>query len=173
MKTLQKALIMAGFCQLFTAAVYVGPPTTKLSVEFVGMTNSPMPQTTPIRVVVTKDATGLCALFFVTNISTKQFIWFETASVEQKTETGWKPFVPIGGSWTGIEGRVWSPGSGCLVAVAWPPGLATDATWRLQMSYGRDTSTFGQPINQNMNVRELYPSEKKAEETIPSSEVHQ
>ena len=173
MKILQKALIMAGFCQLFTVAVYAGPPTPKLSVEFVGMTNSPTPQTRLIRVAATKDATGLCALFSVKNISTTQSIWFETASVEQKTETGWKPFVPSGGSWTGIEGRVWSPGSGRLVAVAWPPGLATNATWRLQMSYGPDTSTVGPSLKENSNVREFYPSEEKAEGTIPSSEVHQ
>ena len=95
------------------------PLTTELSVEFVGMTNSPTPQTKPIRVVLTKDATGLCTLFFVRNISTKQFIWFETASVEQKTETGWKQFVPSGDSWTGVGGRLWPPGYGCLVAVAW------------------------------------------------------
>jgi hypothetical protein len=134
------------------------------------MTNNPTPQMTPIRVAVTQDATGLCALFLVTNISAKQYIWFKTASVEQKTEAGWKPFVPKGGPWTGVEGQLWSPGYGCLIAVGWPPGLATNATWRLQMRYGRDPSTLGIIINQKTG-REFFPR-GKAEWTIISSEVN-
>ena len=170
MKTLQKALIMAGFCQLFTAAVYAGPPTTKLSVEFVGMTNNPTPQRKPLR-LVNGDAKGLCALFIVTNNSTTQAIWFDTASIEQKIAAGWKPFVPSG-SWREVGGLQWLPRSGCLLAVAWPPGLATNATWRLQMSYGQDTSTYGPP-REDRNIREFYPCKKISEGIIPSSEVHQ
>ena len=172
MKTPQKALILAGFCQLFTLAGYAGPPTTKLSVEFVGMTNNPTPQRKPILLAVTTGATGLCALFSVTNNSTTQAIWFDTVSIEQRTAAGWKPFVPSG-RWTEVGGLQWLPSHGCLLAVAWPPGLATNATWRLQMSYGRDTSTSGPPLKQNPNVCQFYPSEKISEGIIPSSEVHQ
>jgi hypothetical protein len=171
MKTLQKALILAGFYQLFTVSVYAGPPTTKLSVEFVGMTNNPTPQRKPIRLAVNGDAKGLCALFFVTNNSTTQAIWFDTVSIEQKTAAGWKPFVPSG-SWTEVGTIQWEPRYGCLLAVAWPPGLATNATWRLQMSYGQNTSTFG-PLEDGMNIQQFYPGKKVSEGTIPSSEVHQ
>ena len=172
MKTLQKALILAGFCQLFTVAVYAGHPTTKLSVEFVGMTNNPTSQRKPILLAVNTGATGLCALFSVTNNSTTQAIWFDTVSIEQRTAAGWKPFVPSG-SWTEVVALQWLPRHGCLLAVAWPPGLATNATWRLQMSYGQDTSTSGPLEEGNLNIREFYPCEKISEGIIPSSEVHQ
>ena len=165
------ALVVLLLAFLLWSGIYVGRPTARLSVVFVGMTNSPTRQMTPTRVVVTQGATGLCALFRVTNISAKDSIWFKTALVEQKTAAGWKPFVPSGASWSGLDGGLWSPGYGCLIAVGWPPGLATNATWRLQLSYGRDPSRFGIMVNQRTGWQ-LFPS-GRAESTIPSSEVNQ
>jgi hypothetical protein len=165
----QSLLLLVGY--LFWSSVYAVAPATKLSVVFVGMTNSPMRQMTPTRLEVCQGATGLCAKFWVTNIATKQFIWFKTVSIEQKTDAGWQSFVPSGGPWSGVEGSLWQPGYGCLYAVGWPPGLATNATWRLQVLYGRDPSEFGIVVNQKIG-RDIFPS-GKGELTIPSSEVKQ
>ena len=156
---------------LFWSGIHVSAPTTKLSVVFVGITNSPTRTMTPTRIEVCQGATGLCAMFWVTNIDARQTIWFKTTSVEQKTEAGWRPFVPSGGAWSGIEGSLWQAGYGCFYAVGWPPGLPTNATWRLQVSYGRDPSNFGIIVNQETG-RNIFPSGKK-ESTISSSQVNQ
>ena len=148
------ALLIVGY--LFWSGVRAGAPNTKLSVVFVGLTNSPMSQMTPTRVEVCQGATGLCAIFWVTNISTKQFMWFKTVSIEQKTDAGWHSFVPSGGPWSGIEGSLWQPGYGCLYAVGWPPGLTTNTTWRLQVLCGRDPSAFGIYVNQK--IAGIFPS---------------
>jgi hypothetical protein len=165
------ALVLLVVSYLFWGGVYAGGPATKLSVVFVGMTNSPTRQMTPTRLEVGSSATGPCAMFWVTNIATKQFIWFKTVSIEQKTDAGWQTFVPSGGSWYGVEGFRWDPGYGCLFAVGWPPGLATNATWRLQVLYGRDVSTFRVILNHEMG-RRIFTS-GKGELTVPSSEVKQ
>jgi hypothetical protein len=165
------ALVLLLVAYMLSSIIPADPWTPKLSVMFVGMTNNPMRQMTPTRVEVTQGATGFCALFWVTNITAKQFVWFKTASIEQRTEAGWEPLVPSGGSWSGVEGSLWSPRYGCLIAVGWPPGLATNATWRLQVRYGRDPSTFGLIVNQKTG-REFFKSGKE-EATIPSDEVTQ
>ncbi len=145
-------------------------PQTKLAVVFIGMTSNPTPLMTPTRVEVCQGATGLCAVFWVTNISANH-IWFKTASVEQRAATRWRPFVPTGGLWSGVEGSLWSPGYGFFYAVGWPPGLDTNATWRLQVRYGRNPSTLGIKVNQKTGW-EIFPSGKE-ESTIPSSKVNQ
>ena len=165
------ALLLLLAAYLFWSGVHAGPQTAKLSVLFIGMTNNPTAVMTPTRVEVCQGATGLCAMFWVTNIAAKQFIWFATASVEQKTETGWQPFVPSGGSWSGVEGSLWQPGYGCLYAVGWPPGLATNATWRLQVRYGREPPTLGIIINEKSG-REIFKSGRQ-ESMVPSSVVNQ
>jgi hypothetical protein len=165
------AIVLLLAVYLLRTGASAGRPTAMLSVVFVGMTNNPTRQMTPTRIEVAQGATGDCALFWVTNVAAKQFIWFKTASIEQKTDAGWKPFVPSGGSWSGVEGSLWSPGYGCLMAVGWPPGLATNATWRLQVRYGRDPSTIGIIINQKAG-REFFSSGKE-EATVPSSAVSQ
>jgi hypothetical protein len=142
-----------------------------LSVLFLGMTNNPVWQSTAPRVVVSRGVTGLCALFLVTNVTARQSLWFNTTSIEQKTEAGWKTFVPTGSSWSAIGGGLWSPKYGCLVSVGWPPGLATNATWRLKVSYGRDPSPLGNLINQNTG-HGFFPSGKE-EAIISSTDVSQ
>lgn len=155
---------------LFWSGAGSGPPP-KLSVVFLGMTNNPTRQMTPTRVEVCQGATGLCAIFRVVNTASNKFIWFKAASVEQKTETGWQPFVPNSGSWSGVEGSVWQPGYGCLYAVAWPPGLSTNASWRFRVPYGREPSALATIINQKLG-REIFKSGRQ-ESTVTSSEVKQ
>ena len=165
------ALVLLLVAYLFSSRNSPVLPTAKLAVAFAGITNNPTRQMTPTRVEVCQGATGLCALFWVTNVSADHYIWFKTASIEQKTRTGWQPFVPSSGSWNGIEGRLWMPGYGCFIAAGWPPGLATNATWRLRVRYGRDPSTLGIIVNQKTG-REIFTSGKE-EATIASSEVNQ
>ena len=150
---------------------WVGRHPDPPSIIFVGMTNNPTRQMSPTRVEVSGDATGPCALFLVTNAVGNQYVWFKTTAVEQKTKTGWQPYVPGGGPWTGIGGMLWQPGYGCLIAVSWPPGLPTNATWRLELSYGADPSSYGILINQRLG-RNIFGGGKPAG-IIPSPEVSQ
>ena len=125
-----------------------------LSVVFVGFTNNPQHSMQPVRVEVCQGATGVCALFRVTNMSTNSYIRFDTSSVERKDERGWAQFAPVG-SWAGVGGSVWSPGYSCLYAVAWPPGLATNTAWRLQLSVAHEPSGLREFVNRKLG-REVF-----------------
>jgi len=115
-------------------------------------------------------------MFMVSNTTPDQYLWFKATSIEQKTETGWQPFIPSNGSWSGVEGGDWSPGYGCHLAIGWPPGLATNASWRFKMDYGREPSSLGITLNQKIG-RQLFPPglipfhRNKEESTVQSSEV--
>ena len=147
------------------------PAATSLSVGFVGMTNGPARQMKPTRIEVCQGATGLCAMFSVRDVSSNRWIWFKTASIEQKTPTGWQTFSPNGTPWSGVEGGLWSPGYGCLYAVGWPPGLPTNATWRLRVSYGREPSTLRRRVNRMIGLA-IFRSGRE-ESVIASEEVSQ
>ena len=150
------ALVLLLVAYLFWQGGQTGPISPKLSVVFVGMTNNPTRTMMPIRVAVCGGATGRCAMFMVSNTTTSQSVRFKTIAVEQKTASGWRLFIPSSGSWFGLEGGDWSPGYGCLVAVGWPPGLATNASWRLQVRYEREPSSLGTILNQKIG-RQLFP----------------
>lgn len=163
---------------LFWMGGQAGPTSPKLAVVFVGMTNNPASTMTPVRVAVCQGATGRCAMFTVSNTTTNQYLRFKTTSVELKTETGWQSFVLSSGSWSGVEGSVWSPRYGCLFAVGWPPGLPTNASWRLQVRYEREPTSLGVILNQKIG-RQLFPPgllqlhRGEGESTIQSSEVNE
>ena len=146
-------LILLGF-GLWSSSRHV-PVAPSLSVAFVGVTNNPARQWRPTRIEVCQGATGLCAVFYVRNVTSNRFLWFKTVAVEQKMQTGWQSFLPSGASWSGVEGSVWSPGYGCLYAVGWPPGLPTNATWRLQVRGGREISGWRRLVNQKIG-REIF-----------------
>ncbi|HEU0011600.1 MAG TPA: hypothetical protein VFT34_17420 [Verrucomicrobiae bacterium] len=164
---------------LFWAGARTSPTSgkLKLAVAFVCLTNSPPRQMVPTRIALSeRGATGLCAMFVVTNVGGTKFwkdaaVWFETASVEQKTAAGWQPVPQDSQYWSGIEGRVWTPGYGCLYAVGWPPGVPTNAAWRLLLRYGREASAMWTVANDKLG-HGLLPKGKE-EQTIPSSEVTQ
>jgi hypothetical protein len=151
-----------------------GTPPNKLAVIFIEMTNNPTRTMGPPRVEVCQGATGNCALFLVTNITKKEYLWFKTAFAEQKVGTAWKQLNPGTNAWSGIEGSLWMPGYGCFMAVGWPPGLPTNATWRLRVRYGKDPSGLGIIINQKLAEpalgRDLFQSSKAAN-AVTSSEV--
>jgi hypothetical protein len=143
----------------------------KLSVLFVGMTNNPIRTMGPPRVEVCGGAAGYCALFLVTNTSPKQCLWFKTGFVEQKTAGGWKRLALGTNAWSGIAGSLWTPAYGCLVAVGWPPGLPSNACWRLGMDYGAEPSGLARLVNARLGW-DLFHSGKK-ENALYSSEVSQ
>lgn len=127
---------------------------SNLSVVFVGFTNNPQHSMEPVRVEVCQGATGVCALFRVTNASTNRWIRFDTSTVERKDGQGWAQFSPVG-SWAGVGGSVWSPGYSCLYAVEWPPGLPTNTAWRLQLSIAHEPSGLRAFVNRMLH-REVF-----------------
>jgi hypothetical protein len=151
-----------------------GAVQPKLAVIFVGMTNNPIRTMGPPRVEVCQGATGLCALFLVTNTTRNECLWFNTAFAEQNAGGEWKQVLPGTNAWSGVGGGLWTPGYGCFMAVGWPPGLSTNASWRLQVNYGRDPSMLRTLINQKFGQpvlgRELFHS-RKQESKVGSSEV--
>ena len=170
------AVTVSAFALLLLALVLWGgsrPVTvaTSLSVGFVGMTNGPARQMTPTRIEVCQGAIGLCAMFSVRDVSSNRWIWFKTASIEQKTPTGWRTFLPNGTSWSGVEGGYWSPGYGCLYAVGWPPGLPTNQTWRLKVGSGPELSGLRLLVNQRIGRTIFHSGGQDA--TISSAEVKQ
>lgn len=173
----------SGFLALFAAVLYVSlafcllklprnsMAPNKVSVLFVGMTNNPIRTMGPPRVELCGGATGCCALFLVTNTTSNQCLWFKTGLVEQKTAGGWKRFVPGTTAWSGIDCGLWTPGYGCFLAVGWPPGLPTNACWRLRMGYGLEPSKRARLVNNYLGW-ELFHSGKE-ENAFYSSEVSQ
>ncbi len=145
------------------AAASASRPT----ISFVGMTNNPVRQMLPFRVETCEGATGLCALFWVTNTAPRMTS-FKTASVEIKTNRGWEPFVPAGAPWRGVEGSLWHQNYGCFYAVGWPPGLPTNAVWRLQVRHAAEPPLLGIIINQKLG-RDLFRPGK--EFTTTTSEI--
>jgi hypothetical protein len=126
---------------LFLSLLNPVPPVTPLAVTFAGWATDPVSSAFPPRLVAGRGATGVCALFWVTNSGPRnKTLWFNTVGVEQKIDGQWHPFPLAAQPWQGPEGHVWFGGYGCLFAVGWPPGLPTNATWRLQVRCGPDPS---------------------------------
>jgi len=99
-------------------------------------------------------------MFLVSNIASNRWIWFKTTAVEQKTESGWQTFSPTRSfDYRALEGGVWTSGYSCLVAVGWPPGLPTNATWRLRVGYGEESKRY---VIWNQKIgRQIFPSGKQ------------
>jgi hypothetical protein len=152
---------------LFWTSNPASSAASKPTVLFLGFTNNPVRQMIPFRVEVCEGATGLCALFWVTNTS-PNVISFKSDSAEIKTDKGWQPFLPAGSPWRGVEGSLWQQNYGCFYAVGWPPGLLTNAVWRLQVRHARDPSLLGILINQKLGRTIFRPGK---EFSTPTAEV--
>ena len=165
-------LLLLSLAYLCWRSVPRGASAQILSVVFIGTTNSPILKMGSIPVEVCSGATGLCALFRVTNTASKQsVVWFKTASVEEKTMTGWQPFVPRSVVWSGVEGSGWPAGYVYVYAVGWPPGLSTNASWRLQVPYRRKSFPLASIINHLLR-REIFKNDQPDSIAV-STEVKQ
>ena len=141
-----------------------------LSVTFAGWTNHPARMPPPNRLELGRGATGRCALFWVTNTGNPhERVWFDAMRVEQKIDGQWHAFVPTNARWSGVEGSIWNGGYGCHYAIGSPPGLPTNAIWRLQVRCGRDRSSLKLAINSWMG-REFFRRTKEYV-SFPTSEV--
>ncbi len=141
-----------------------------ISVDFVCLTNNPVRRPPPAsaRLEVCRGATNLCALFWFTNKAAAS-VWFKTECAEQRVDGKWIECARPSAQWDGVEGGRWTKGSGCMYAVGWPPGLATNATWRLKVRYGNDLSLFKLSMNKILSLAAFRPSESFY--LIPSAEV--
>ena len=145
--------------------------TPELTVQFVGFTNDPVESMSPVRVCMSQGTTGLCALFRVTNPDANASAQFNTTGIEVNQGPGWES-VPVPGPSYGVGGGSWTPGYGCLYAVGWPPGVSTNATWRLQVSVAHEPArgNWRGRINRLLH-HEFFGLYDK--QTITSSEVRQ
>jgi hypothetical protein len=147
-----------------------GNQLSPLSVTFAGWTNNPAWTPPPNRLELGRGATGRCALFWVTNTGNpRERVWFDAMKVEQKVDGQWRAFVPANPGWSGVEGSIWMGGYGCHYAVALPPGLQSNAIWRLQVRCGRDRSSLKLVINSWLG-REFF-RRSEGHVSLPSSEV--
>jgi len=163
-------LLLFGFTFVLWMLNRNGKQMSPLSVTFAGWTNNPAWTPPPNRLELGRGATGQCALFWVTNTGKpSQRVWFDTMKVEQRVDGQWRAFPPTNTRWSGVEGSIWPGGYGCHYAVALPPGLETNATWRLQVRCGRDRSSLKLVINSWLG-RESFRRSKEYV-SFPSSEV--
>jgi hypothetical protein len=145
------------------------PPKGDLTVTFLGMTNNPVRAVRPVRLELFQGATGLCAVFEVKSLATKSSIQYKQESIEKRTEAGWitSSHNP---EHTGIAGMRWTPGYRSLYALAWPPDLPTNATWRVVLSVQRETEGFRRWANERLR-REIFKLPTYGKHTIYSGEV--
>ena len=129
------------------------PRPIDLSVIFVGLTNYPQRTMTPPRLAVISDGHGLHALFAVTNRSTDHYLQFGIDRIEKQVGNAWveHPAVQI----SPALGMRWSPGYGCAYAIPWPPGVPTDAPWRLNLWVKREPGLHLGLVNQWLH-REIF-----------------
>jgi hypothetical protein len=163
------AMLLISFVYLVWIVVRNDRQTTPISVTFIGWTNNPASMGDPDRLDLAQGASGRCALFWVTNTSAPDHsIWFDSWQAEQKVEGQWA-LVPTNSQWRGVGGSQWMGGDGFRQAVGWPPGLATNATWRLQVRSGKDISRLQGRINMKLGRHLFHRSEKYV--TFPGPEV--
>ena len=67
--------------------------------------------------------------------------------------------------------RYWPPGFGCFYAVPWPPGIPTNASWRLRVRYGPAPSPLAQKLADKLDL--IFLTRRKGEHTVLTSEVRQ
>jgi hypothetical protein len=153
-----------------SVSVHTKAKAPLLSITFQGWTNNPVRSPPPNRLELARGATGRCALFWVTNAEPfDHTLWFDSFEVEQNTNGQWLAFTRTNSLWSGVEGSVWWGGYGCMYAVGWPPGLPTNATWRLRIRCGRDLSPIKLRINEKLRRKIFHPDQKHM--VLWSSEV--
>lgn len=165
-----------GFLQLLLILAFLlaglpkeAPPTGDLAVTFLGITNNPVPSLRPVRLAMVGGTTGLCAIFRVQNLTSNLYLAFEGQSLQILGEGKW---VDVGAPtrMCGLGGSRWSPSYSCLIAVAWPPRIPTNALWRMVVDVKREPGGIRRRINDYMQ-REFFTLQPYAKHTIRSTEV--
>lgn len=160
---------------------------TKLGVELLAVvTDDPMHRRAE-RSTVLNGITGLSAIFAVTNGSQDASLYFDTCAVEQKIQGEWQrtevpPYESRVRQKRGVGAPPWSgiasddvggypPGTCWNYVVAWPPGVPTNATWRLQLRYWRCASPTAMKLDDELGI-DLFPR-RRSGQTILTPEVRQ
>ncbi len=159
----------------------------RLGVQLLAVARDPRYRPSE-RSTVLNGITGLCAIFAITNCSQDASVGFDTCAVEQKTEGEWRrievpPYASrvtqkrrLGGTpWFGIASEdvnhVYPPGTCWNYVVAWPPGVPTNATWRLQLRYWRRASPKAMKVDDTLGIDVF--ARRGREQTILTSEARQ
>jgi hypothetical protein len=185
----RKCLFGLGALALLSLLVWSGfraDSTPRLTVMLVGVENDPISHP-PDGPTVLHGGRGLCAVFAVTNISKQDAIWFNTCAVEHKVGLEWRrTLVPSYLSrvlsekpWLLIDSDdvndVYPPGRAWYYVVPWPPNIPTNATWRLQLRYGRTPSAFTKKMSSAFDFTGKLGStlfnKRRAEGTLLTPEV--
>ncbi len=160
---------------------------TRLGVQLLAVASDPMHRPAE-RATVLNGITGLSAIFAITNDSQDASVCFDTCAIEQKSQGEWqRTEVPpydsrvtqkrrVGGTpWVGIASEdvnhVYPPGTCWNYVVEWPPGVPTNATWRLQLRYWRRASPTAMKLDDKLGI-DLFPRRGRAQ-TISTPEVRQ
>jgi hypothetical protein len=159
----------------------------RLEVLFLAVVEDPTHRP-PERPTVLNGITGLSAIFAITNGSQDASVWFDTCAIEQKIQGEWQwtevpPYESrvsqkrgAGGTpWSGIASadvnHVYPPGTCWNYVVAWPPGVPTNASWRLQLRYWRRASPTAMKLDDKLGVN-LFARRGRGQ-TILTPEVSQ
>lgn len=177
------ALLLALFMYWLYARFMIASESPRLAITLIGVETDPGSRR-PVRgPTIVNGATGLCAVFFVTNTGMDGPIWFDTSAVEQREGTDWKriPVPPYATraerrtagykTWQGIAGESWPPGTGWYMLVEWPPDVPTNALWRLELHCGPEPSERAKKWDERIGF-DLF-ARRKARQIIYAPEVRQ
>jgi hypothetical protein len=137
-----------------------------LEMKFLGVDPEPMAHVRGFTIRTRGDLSSVHAMFAVTNRSENITLWFDTAWIEQWTNSGWRRMELQKSDWAGLDGeRPWPPGYGCYYAVPWPPSLGTNDTWRMQVRCGRVPASMGSKL------RQMWKGGRQAERVLVTPEL--
>lgn len=181
------ALLLLLLLVFWSGGGFQAAKPTRLGVLLLAVEGDPM-RHPPERSTVLNGITGLCAIFAVTNCSQDASVWFDTCAIEQRIQGEWqRTEVPPYGlrviKKLGVQGTPWSgiasddvnhvcpPGTCWNYVVAWPPGVPTNATWRLQLRYWRRASPRAMKVDDTLGI-DLFARRGRGQ-TILTPEVRQ
>ncbi|MEI6392589.1 MAG: hypothetical protein WCT12_15970 [Verrucomicrobiota bacterium] len=140
-----------------------------LAVVLVGVQDKPLSHKGP---TVRNGGRGPYAIFAFTNSSTHDSVWFNVWALEQKVGAEWRR-TALADSDEHNNG-VYPPGRGWYYVVPWLPDIPTNASWRLQVHYGRTPSEVDSAFGFAKRFLGFTPvNKRRAEATLVSPEVRQ
>jgi hypothetical protein len=144
------------------------PPTADLALTFLGMTNNPVRSSRPVRLEIYQGATGSCAVFRVSNLTSNYFLDYHGTAIEVRTNGQWQALKSK--SAEKFAGGTWGPGYNALFAMQWPSEASTNDTWRVSVNVYRQQRGLRRFVNDRLR-REVFKLPSYAKHTIYSTEV--